>query len=235
MLYIDQIEALLALGFQLQEVVKERQPLEGKDLIAYAFLRKAMRILLSIRRLVHDGLEEEAQILCRALIETYINFDYFLKLAKVNFEDAFIRVMDSMMLEKRKALESARYRFGDHEVNKEEWDEIVAAIKSKYSRRDIKKMRKYGFSGISLEARARGTDNLDCYNLVYRLYSKHIHGTDLNEQLQEVLVPDYIPRYSGSRILSLLQASFTYSVRIVYRCNDWLGWPITLPVDIGIH
>jgi len=229
--YLDQIEILLPLGFRLLEAIEEHEPKEGKYLIALGFLRKAMRILLAITILVHQGLEEEAQILCRVLIETYINFDYFLKLARENFEGAFARIIDSMMLQKKKALESVNYRFGDRVISKAEWDRIEAEIKSRYSETDFRQLKKEGFSGISIETRALRTANIQLYNAAYRLYSKHVHGTDFDEHLQSVLLPDSVPRYGRSRILSLLGASFTCGLRIAYKCNDWLGGLITLPVD----
>jgi hypothetical protein len=233
--YLDQIEILIPLGFELLEIIEKHEPKEGEYLSALSFLRKAMRILLAITTLVHQGLEEEAQILCRALIETYINFEYFLMLARDNFESAFARIMDSMLLQKKKALESVNYRLGDSVISKADWDRAEVEIKSRYSETEFRNLKKNGFSGISLEARARSTDNIQWYNAAYRLYSKHAHGTDFDEQLQSVLMPDSVPRYGRSRILALFQASFTCGLRIVYKCNDWLGPLIKLPVDLEMQ
>jgi hypothetical protein len=234
LVYLEQIEILIPLGFELLKIIEKHEPKEGKYLIAVGFLRKAVRILLAIRTLVHQGLEEEAQILCRALIETYINFDYFLKLAKDNFEKAFARIIDSIMLQKKKALESVNYTFGERLISKEDWDRIEAEIKSRYSETDFRDLKRYGFSGISLESRARRTGNIQWYNCAYRLYSKHAHGTDFDEHLQSVLVPESVLRYGRSRILALLQASFTCALRTVCKCNDWLGRLIKLPVELEV-
>jgi hypothetical protein len=228
--YIDQIEILLPLGMQIFNVLQHKKSLEEKDFLIYAFLRKTIRLLSAIRFLVYHDLVEEAQLLSRVLIETYINLAFFLELAQKDLGEATYRIIDSMMLEKKKALEATNYRFGNHTIDKQRWIEIEEKIRNRYSETEFKNLKRFGFSGQSLKARAQKTGNDHYYDLVYRLYSKHAHGNDLNEQLQEVLMPEYVPRYSRSRMLALLQATFNSAMNIIYECDKWLGMPVPWPV-----
>lgn len=228
--YIDQIEILLPLGIELLDFLKEKQPIQKSNIIIYAFLRKTVRLLKALICLVYEGLEEEAQILVRVLIETKINFDYFLKIASKDFDQTFNRIFDAVMLDKKKALESTGFIINGHKEDSHKWYSIEEEIKNRYTNSEFKKLKNFGFSGLSLESRSIITNNKKLYNLAYRLYSKHIHSTDLNEQLQDILTPNIIPRYSKTRILSLLQAAFNCSVNIINNCNNWMGKPINWPV-----
>jgi hypothetical protein len=135
-----------------------------------------------------------------------------------------------MMLEKLKTLHSTDYRFGEGQIESGEWERIEAEIRGRYSETEFIALRNLGFSLLNAEERARQTGNTEYYNATYRLYSKHIHGTDLNEQLQDVLTPESVPKYVMSRILCLLQATFNCSLNIINKCNDRLGNPIKMPV-----
>lgn len=55
--------------------------------------------------------------------------------------------------------------------------EIVA----RYSDREVKAIRRHGFTGLSVAERAAVTNNSDLYNIVYRNFSRDIHSTDYVE------------------------------------------------------
>jgi len=231
-IYLQQIKILMPLGAELLDNMRKEQPIQRENIIIYAFLRKVVRLLVALVGLIKDGFEEEGQILVRVIIETKISFEYFLSIANEDFNKAFSRVIDATRLEKKKQLKSTKFLIGKKEIDEEKWNKIEEEIKIRYSDQDFKNLNKWGFSGLSLKACAEKTDNDDYYNYAYRLYSKHVHMTDIAEQLQDILTPEVLPRYSRTRILSLLQAAFNCSLNVIDKCNKWLGKPIKMPVEI---
>jgi hypothetical protein len=59
--------------------------------------------------------------------------------------------------------------------------EIIA----KYGRETADKMRRNGFTGLSIEERAKQVDLSTEYNIVYRNFSRNIHNADYMEHLAE--------------------------------------------------
>ena len=45
-------------------------------------------------------------------------------------------------------------------------------------------MRRFGFSGLSVEGRAKELGLNDLYNIVYRNFSRNVHGTDYMEHIR---------------------------------------------------
>jgi hypothetical protein len=229
--YLGQIVIACKKGTELILIMEEilgEEPLKNKNVIIYAYLRKTIRLLISTRGLILRGFTEEAQIMARALIETKINFDYFLMIADEDYDKAFQRVFDSIMLDKIKALEAMDCT--EHEVPYDEsgWSRIKSDIQSRYTEQEFKQLKKYGFSGISVEERTRRTGNKPYYDLVYRMYSRNVHATDTYEQLGYA-IGEHFKKYEESRNLALLQAVFNCSVGVIYKVNERLGGPILLP------
>jgi len=166
--------------------------------------------------------------MARALMETKIDFDYFLKIANEDFEKAWMRVFDSMVLNKLKALKAAEGTWYKIKYDKDEWGKFEDDIKRRYTSHEFTQLKRYGFSGVSIEKRAKDTDNEQYYNLVYRMYSRNVHLADAHERLGYIINENF-DEYEQSRILALLQAAFNCSVNVIYKSNDWLGKPISLP------
>ena len=89
------------------EFVVESAPVG--HLISLGFLRKSTNTHKAIRLLAREGLYEECQILARAVFELRVTFECFVDMLRNNPGEACGRVIDAMMLEKIKQLESVDY------------------------------------------------------------------------------------------------------------------------------
>jgi hypothetical protein len=56
---------------------------------------------------------------------------------------------------------------------------------AKYGKDAADKMRRHGFSGLSIEERVKQIGLSNEYNIVYRNFSKNVHNTDYMEHLAE--------------------------------------------------
>ncbi len=222
---IGVMRTVLSTGEYLLGVVDPEQHPEN-SLVPYFFLRKTVRLLGAIDTLISSGFEEEAQVLVRALIETRINFEYFLILAQQSPKKALARVIHAKMLEKLKTLKATDFKIGESAVDKAKWEQIEREIKSCYTNEEVERLKKYGFSGMSLEARAVKTGNKELYDLAYRLYSGHAHATDFHEQVRSVLLPEWASEVEETLLPAVLEAATDCARVVVRRCNEWLGNPL---------
>lgn len=223
----ERMRTILGFGAALVDALNERVRSKEEDvLVPFAFLRKVMGCLGAVDKLIDSGFEKEAQILVRALIEVRINFEYFFILAKDNPKKALARVIDAKMLEKLKALKATDFKLGESQVDKERWRQIEEEIKGRHSKQEIEVMRSHGFAGIPLEARALKTGNKPLYDFAYRLYSGHVHATDIHEQLGSDLTPEWIPQLEERLLPAVLEISCDCAATVVRRCNEWTGNPL---------
>jgi hypothetical protein len=145
-----------------------------------AFLHKATETLSAVNVLYAHKLEEPAQALIRVLFELRINFDCLLTMARQDPQDAFRRVVDSMMLEKIKQVRAAQFG-GISPEHQEELENREKEIAECYSPEEFTKLRKHGFTGIPIEQRATMTGHEVAYSIVYRNFSRNVHSTDYVE------------------------------------------------------
>lgn len=220
--YAKKIDLIISAGHNLLDVMKKEQRVDERNLIVYTFVRKIIRILASLVNLVKTGFEEEAQILARALIETRINCDYFLLMAKEDYKNATGRVIATLMLDKLKALRATNFKIGDQQIERKWWEKTEKEIKDSCGVALANKIKKYGFSGLPLEARALETGNKELYDLAYRLYSRNVHATDINEHLGDVLTPERFPKYEETLLPAVLGASCICGKAVTEAVNAWL-------------
>jgi len=187
------------------------------------FLKKALGLLGASECLVEKGYEEEAQILTRAIIELRINFQYFLTAGEDDWKRVTVRVLDSVVIEKIKALKAVDYDYGGEPIDKEDWTVIEEDIKKRYTTKEYNAIRKHGFSGLPLEERARRTKNEDWYDSAYRLFSRNVHMADVFETLGASLIPHSFPDYERSRIDSIWAALADSSEVVVSGCCAWFA------------
>lgn len=234
---MPKLKALSVAAIKLNDIMAPNGEPERRNLVHYVFLRKTTRLLFGILHLVSMHLEEEAQILIRVQIEIKINFDYFTLIAKRNLEKAIMRIFDYSTLDTIKWLESLDFKFGEHSVDRSEWDVILKNIKSRYSASEFKKLKKKGFSGLSAEAMASKTENNKLYNLAFRRMSSNVHSSNLGEQLKHVISPNDLGEYERTRTSALMYIFGKCSFDVIKGCNDWLGKPIadTELDDLRIH
>lgn len=178
-----------------------------RDVFVYivtGFLKKGTRTFRAVNLLIEHGLWEQAQILTRVLFELRINFDCFLIMAKEGTAGACLRLIDSMMLEKIKQLEASNYaglEMIPGGATREDFKKVLEEIQSRYSSSEIATLRKYGFTGLSIENRAKLAGHEDAYQIVYRNFSRNVHSTDYVEHLggPSIFGEDFHREYIDSR------------------------------------
>jgi hypothetical protein len=221
------IAAIDTVGNQLLRVLEEADDLEGRAIMPYAFLRKSMRLLAAVTVLVEDDLGEEAQVLVRALIETRINCEYFLSLAQENHAKALARVIDAKMLDKLKALRATDFRLGESKIDEAKWRKIEEEIRGRHTEAELEGLRRHGFAGISLEARAMKIGNKELYDLAYRLYSGHTHATDFHEHTRSRLMPEW--DLEDTLVPAVLAIACDCVAAVIRTGNEWMGNPLKAP------
>ena len=164
----------------------ERDELISWEHIVVGFFKKGTRTLRATNILIEDGLWEQAQILARVLFELRVNVDCFVIMAAEDDVAVCHRVIDSMMLEKIKQLEASNYAGLDMlsgRPTRQDFQKTLKEIQSRYLSGEIAKLRKYGFTGLSIENRAKRAGHEDAYQIVYRNFSRNVHSTDYVEHL----------------------------------------------------
>lgn len=222
----EKIDIIISGGAQLLEILNRGEPISDRNLIVYAFLRKTVRLTVAFMVLVKAGFEEESQILARALIETRINFEYFLLMAKEDYKNATGRMSAALMLDKLKALRATDFRIGDHEVDRKTWERIEKEIRDSCGEEIFEQIKRFGFSGLSLEARAVKTGNKELYDLAYRLYSRNVHATEIHEQLRRKLGGEGLAGTEETLLPAVLDAAWACASVVVDKSNDWMGDPL---------
>ena len=154
--------------------------------IAHALFKKGFETHRAIAVLYAESLPIQAQVLVRVLVEVRIDLELFLLLTAVDPLHAARRVTDAMMLEKVRQQRQSDFR-GHELVDGAPTPEVLLALEKKlveqYGKTVAMAMRRHGFSGLSVEDRAKTLGLSDLYNVVYRNFSRNVHGTDYMEHM----------------------------------------------------
>jgi hypothetical protein len=125
------------------------------------------------------------------------------------------RVIDSMMLEKIKQQRASGFKglgLLPDGPSQNDFENEEAKIAQQYTTDEIRAMRKHGFTGLSVEERAKQADLEDLYHIVYRNFSRNVHGLDYMELLlahQPSLIGDERhSAYIESRNATALEVAF---------------------------
>jgi hypothetical protein len=160
------------------------------------FVLQAGQDIRAIASLYKQNLKEPAQILVRAVIECRLNFDLFFLRFLREPTDTMRLMLDAMMLEKMKQMESVNFRGLDLIPGAPTPDDLrqrEREIKARRSPSEVKALRKHGFSQMTVEQRAREMHHSDMYNMVYRNFSRNVHGSDYAECLSRELELNTVP------------------------------------------
>jgi Family of unknown function (DUF5677) len=103
---------------------------------------------------------------------------------------------------------------------------IEKQIKDSCGEEIFNEIKKYGFSGVSLAARAVKTGNTELYDFAYRLYSRSVHAMDIHEQVGDIIAPESFPRQQETLLPAVLQAACRSGRAAIEGANDWLGDPL---------
>ena len=116
-------------------------------LILASFYRKAVNTARAIELLKRERLIEEAWILLRVLLETYVNFFYFLKNDLILMAK---RYLDASILDKLKHLREVDFYEGTplaHVNPREKWEETEKEIRERYTDAELRALSVIGFIG----------------------------------------------------------------------------------------
>lgn len=147
-----------------------------------------MNTFRAMQLLKEESLIEESWVLLRVLLENHIDVLYLLK----NDTTALTqRWADASILDRLKYLREVDFYAGttlQHMVNRQEWENLEKRIRSRYSEKDFRVLRKHGYSGISVQQRAEHVGMTTHYQNLYRIASRSVHKFDPAEtQLTDYL------------------------------------------------
>jgi len=153
-----------------------------------ALFLKSVDTLRAVRLLYSSGLPIQAQALIRILFEVRVDIELFMRACAADPAEAAHKVLDAMMLQKISQQRQSKF-LGLASVpgapSREKMLEHEQQLIAKYGKDAGDKMRRHGFSGLSVEERAKHAGLSTEYNIVYRNFSRNIHNTDYMEHLAE--------------------------------------------------
>lgn len=146
--------------------------------ILTSFFRKAVNSARAIEGLKRERLIEEAWILLRVLLETHVNFFYFLQQDATEMSR---RYGEAAILDKLKHLREVNFYEGTafaHMHSRDKWEATEAEIQARHTPAEVKAMRRHGFTGLSFEDRAKAVGLKTMYEACYRIASRSVHMFD---------------------------------------------------------
>jgi hypothetical protein len=154
--------------------------------ILAAMFCKGFDTLRAIQLLYNADLPIQAQALIRILFEIRVDTEIFLRLCAKDPVEAGGRVLDAMMLQKISQQRQSNFVGHDLVSGAPTPEELLQAEKiliEKHGKDIAQKLRRNGFSGLSIEDRAKQVGLSGLYNIVYRNFSRNVHNTDYMEHL----------------------------------------------------
>ena len=164
----------IAIEIQKHDIAKTPQ---GR--IVVALFKKAVNTFRGIQMLKSDRLLEESFVLLRVLLETHVNVIYFLK--GKDSKELTRRWADAAMLDKLKYLKEVDFFEGtplEEKGRREAWEKTEADIAARYSKAELHTLKKNGYSGLSVQARAEAIGLGNLYSHCYRITSRSVHTFD---------------------------------------------------------
>jgi putative FmdB family regulatory protein len=146
--------------------------------IMIALYKKVVNTFRGIQMLKTERLIEESWILLRVLLEAHINLVYFLQ---DDTTEKTRRWADALILEKLKYLKEVHFFEGTEleALNRRTDNEQAESdIVQRYSNDELKALKRFGFSGMSVQQRAESIGLLRMYQDVYRIASRSVHSFD---------------------------------------------------------
>ncbi len=170
---------LLRLCRRLEREAKTHRAIRSvPGTIAISLFRKAVNTFEGIEVLKRHRLIEESWVLLRVLLEAHVNLAYFLT---HDPKDMAHRYLDASILDKLKHLREVKFYEGAliaEKFSRDEWEKREAQIKARYSPSEFAALRKQGFTGLSVEQRAKAVGMEKMYWYCYRIASRSVHSFD---------------------------------------------------------
>lgn len=203
--------------------------------ILLGYLRKTTNTLRAVQLLIKESLFEQAQILARTLFELRVTFDCFIDMLRRDPRKACQRVIDAILAEKIKQLESVDYQSKlpeGFQINRKDFERIKAELNQRYTCDELRAIRKYGFTGLSIEARCRQTRHDEVYNIIYRNFSRNVHSSDYVEHIgADYLEDERFSDYLAARNVAMLHVAHVSAGGIIQEVNFILGGPMNDELD----
>lgn len=144
--------------------------------ILTSFYRKAKNTVRALEILKANRLIEEAWILLRVLLETHVNFLYFIRNEP---KEMCQRYSDAAILAKLKHLRQVNFYDGIPGMpSRKQWEATEKKINSRYSKKELNALRRNGFTGLTFEQRAKTVGLVKMYEMCYRPASRSVHMFD---------------------------------------------------------
>jgi hypothetical protein len=144
----------------------------------YIFLERGAKTLRAVNVLYENKLDDQGQALIRILIENWINFSWFIRIADSEREQGIQRFWDALNLDYFKQLELRTEFDMDDSPIMQEVRATEAEIRTRYSKDQFKLLRKHGFTLLNIEQRMRDLGYLTYYRYFFRTISRSIHASD---------------------------------------------------------
>jgi hypothetical protein len=222
------IDTIMRIGRQLLVVTSsEPHKQSGVMRIFASMFLKAIDTLRAIQLLYNADFPIQAQALIRILFEVRIDIEFFLKLCANDSVTAASRVLDAMMMQKVRQQRSSNFRGLNLITGAPTPTQLLQDEQNlidKYGKDMATKMRNNGFTGISVEERARQLGLVDLYNIIYRNFSRNIHNTDYMEHLwQGIAEPHRWEQYKDIRDHVALSTAIACTWRAAWFVDSLLG------------
>lgn len=175
-------EELILLCEKVEKRLENILPGNPKAIIIFGFLTKAKKYIQAITLLTEKNLLDSALSIVRSLLEHYFSFKCFQKMLSQNSRDACQRVIDSQTLNMTKQQKAIDYNEHDktipnHELQKLRKNENMISVR--YEKKELKKIKCHGFTGLSIKEQAESAGCQDIYDYMYRHLSDSVHPGDL--------------------------------------------------------
>lgn len=192
-----------------------------------AMFLKSVDTLRAVRLLYDSDLPVQAQALIRVLFEVRVDIELFMRACAADPAEAAHKVLDTMTLQKINQQRQSKF-IGLAPVpgtpSREKMLEREQQLIAKYGKDTADKMRRHGFSGLSIEERAKHVGLSTEYHVVYRNFSRNIHNTDYMEHLAErgVIGKERWERYQDVRDDTALSTAVACTWRTAWFVDSML-------------
>jgi hypothetical protein len=163
---------------ELCEKLRRIAPKAQFECISYIFLERGAKTLRAVNVLYENKLDDQGQALIRILIENWINFIWFIRIADSERERGIQRFWDALDLDYFKQLELRTESDMDNSPIVQEMRTKEAEIRSRYSKEQFKLLQTHGFTLLNMKERMRKLGYLTYYRFFFRPISRSIHASD---------------------------------------------------------
>ncbi|HEX4962616.1 MAG TPA: DUF5677 domain-containing protein [Thermoanaerobaculia bacterium] len=201
--------------------------------LVLAFVTKAAQTGRGIVVLYERELYHEAQSLVRVIFEINVSFAHFLRMLSQDPKMACKRVIDSMMLEKIKQQRASGFMglgLIEDGPTPEDFEAQDAEIAKRYTADEIRAMRKHGFTGLSVEERAKQAGRGDLYQIVYRNFSRNVHGFDY----MELLLAEQPSLIGDERCRAYIESRNGTALDVAFGCLGYVVEAVNTAFELGL-